>query len=87
MILILIKIIQFSAWVVIIAVLADSILSFFMSPWHPVKQFLGRIVQPMLAPIRRFVPPVQMIDFSPVVLIILIQVDEYLLVSILISLR
>lgn len=87
MILILIKIIQFLAWVVIIAVLADSILSFFMSPWHPVKQFLGRIVQPMLAPIRRFVPPVQMIDFSPVVLIILIQVVEYLLVSILISLR
>jgi YggT family protein len=37
----------------------------------------------MLAPIRRLVPPVGMIDFSPMILILLIQVIEVVLVNLL----
>lgn len=48
---------------------------------HPVRklyEFLNRLVEPMLAPIRRVVPPVRMggssLDLSPLILIIGIQI-------------
>jgi YggT family protein len=39
----------------------------------------------MLAPIRRYLPPLGMIDFSPLVLIILVQIIARVLVSLLLS--
>ena len=68
-------------------VIIDVVLSYFMSPFNPVRLTIGRIVEPMLAPIRRIVPPLQMIDFSPIILIILINVINSILVSLLGSLR
>jgi YggT family protein len=67
-------------------VVVDVVLSYFMSPFHPVRQFLDRIVEPMLRPIRRMLPRTGMIDFSPLVLIILLQLVDYLVVSILVRL-
>ena len=47
---------------------------------HPVRklyEFLNRLVEPMLAPIRRLVPPVRIggasLDLSPLILIVGIQ--------------
>lgn len=66
-----------------ILVLAHVILSYFMSPYHPIRSFVDRMVEPLLAPIRRVVPLVGMFDFSPIILIILVQliarVVQYLL--------
>ena len=69
-------------WLVIIKV----VLSYFMSPFHPIREAIDRIVEPMLAPIRRFMPQTGMFDFSPIVLIILLQVFQYVLRSLLLSL-
>ena len=66
-----------------VLVFIDVVLSFFMSPFHPVRQFLDRIVEPMLAPIRRILPQTGMIDFSPFVLIILLQVIDVIVNNIL----
>jgi YggT family protein len=55
-------------------VIMQVVLSYFMSPFHPVRQFIDRIVEPLLRPIRRLLPQTGMIDFSPLVLIILLQV-------------
>ena len=66
-----------------LVVIAQTILSYFMSPYHPVKRFLDRLVDPFLKPIRRVVPPVSMLDFSPVILIILLQLLDYLIQSLL----
>jgi YggT family protein len=57
-----------------------------MSPYHPVREFVDRLVEPMLAPIRRILPPTGMIDFSPLVLIILLQVLGTFLTGILLRL-
>ena len=65
-------------------VVVDVVLSYFMSPFHPVRRYLDRIVEPMLRPIRRVLPQTGMIDFSPLVLIILLQVIDYIVTSILI---
>ena len=55
-------------------VFVDVILSYFMAPFHPIRAFLDRIVEPLLSPIRKFLPALGGIDFSPMVLIILLQI-------------
>lgn len=66
-------------------VLAHVIVSWVLSPYHEIRQFLDRIVQPLLDPIRRFVPPVGGIDFSPMVLLIAVDLVRRLVVGILVS--
>jgi YggT family protein len=63
-----------------ILVFADIIIGYFLNPYHPLRRTLDGIVEPMLAPIRKVLPPIGMFDFSPLVLIILIEVIESLLV-------
>lgn len=83
----LIRAVGFIIQVLVIVVLADVILSYFMSPWHPVRMFLDRIVNPMLNPIRRLLPTLGGLDFSPIVLIILLQVIGGIIVNLLARLR
>jgi len=66
-------------------ILAHVILSYFMDPYHPVRAFIDRLVEPLLAPIRSVVPLIGMMDFSPVILIILVQLISSILVKILIG--
>jgi YggT family protein len=65
-------------------IFADIIVSYFLSPYHPVRKALDTIVQPMLVPIRRIIPPTGMFDFSPLVLMFVIWLVERLLISLLI---
>lgn len=73
--------------ILLLLIIVSVILSYFMDPYHPVRRGVDRIVEPMLSPIRRVVPLLGMIDFSPLVLILLIQLISNLLVRFLISLR
>ena len=86
MINILITLIGALQQILVLLVILSVILSYFMDPYHPVRRGLDRIVEPMLSPIRRVVPLVGMLDFSPLVLILLIQVVGSLLIRLLISL-
>lgn len=54
---------------------------FIMNPYHPVRQALDSIVEPLLMPIRRVLPPTAGFDLSPLVLILLIRVVTILLTS------
>lgn len=74
------------AQLIIIIVIIQTFLTYFLSPFHPVRQMIDRFVEPMLAPIRRFLPQTGPLDFSPLVLIILLQVLDTLLTSILLRL-
>lgn len=56
------------------------ILSFFMSPYHPVRETISRLVDPMLDPIRRVMPPIAGLDFSPLILWLLVRLIDGLLV-------
>jgi YggT family protein len=84
---ILINLVNLIEWILILLVFVSVILSYFMDPYHPVRRGVDRVVEPMLSPIRRIVPLVGMLDFSPLVLIILIQLTSGLLVRLLSSLR
>lgn len=67
----------FFVWMVII----NMILSYVMDPYHPVRRTIENILAPLLNPIRRVVPLVGMFDFSPLVLILLLQITSSLLIS------
>ena len=75
------NIIDFLANLFIFLVIADSLLSFFLTPYHPIRVTLDRIVNPLLAPIRRIVPLVGGLDISPLILIILVEILARILVS------
>ena len=84
---ILITLIQAVGTVLLLVIIVNALLSFFLSPYHPVRTALGTVVEPLLAPIRRILPPMGMIDFSPIVLIIIVQVLQTFLIMLLSSLR
>jgi YggT family protein len=81
-----VRIINILANLIVLLVIVDSVLTYFLSPYHPLRRTLDRIVAPMLAPIRRVIPPVGMFDFSPLVLIVLVEVVSYALSSLLYAL-
>jgi YggT family protein len=63
-----------------------SLLSFILGPYHPMRLAMGRVIEPMLVPIRKVIPAVGGLDFSPLILMILLQVIGSILVAILRSL-
>ena len=67
-------------WIVIISVILSWIIR---DPYHPLRQGVDNLVRPLLDPIRRMMPSTGMIDFSPIVLLLLIRLVVILLVSIL----
>jgi len=83
----LVIIINIVSQLLVLLVFISVILSYFMDPYQPIRRGVDNIVQPMLAPIRRVVPLVGMLDFSPLVLILLIQLVKSLIISLLLNLR
>jgi YggT family protein len=71
----------------VLLVVVSVILSYFMDPYHPIRRSIDSVVEPMLAPIRRVVPLLGVLDLSPLILIILIQLLSNILVTFLLSLR
>lgn len=82
---ILVQLINIIGRILILVIIVDSVLSFFMSPYHPIRETMDRIVNPMLAPIRRIVPPISGLDLSPMVLIILIIILQSVLTQLIIA--
>jgi YggT family protein len=82
-----INLIQTVAWVLNLIIIVDVAMSYFLPPYHSLRVLLDRIVQPMLRPIQRVVPPIGGIDFSPIILFLIIQVIEMILVNLLGNIR
>jgi YggT family protein len=60
-----------------------AIIIYILMSWFPnakesaIGQFLARIVEPYLEPFRRFIPPLGMIDISPIVAILVLNFAQY----------
>ena len=58
-----------------LAILARVLLSWFrVDPYHPAVAFLYQITEPILKPLRNVIPPLGMIDISPIVALILLDI-------------
>jgi YggT family protein len=84
---ILVLFINSLAQLLVLLVIVSVILSYFMDPYHPIRRSIDSVVQPMLDPIRRVVPLIGVLDLSPLILIILIQIVANLLIRLLLTLR
>lgn len=59
--------------VLAIIIFIRAILSWFaISPYSPIVLFLDRITEPILAPLRRIIPRLGMVDITPMVAIIIL---------------
>lgn len=66
-------------WLIIIRALLSWVNP---DPWNPVVQFLTRVTEPILAPIRRRIPSWRIgIDLSPLVAILAIYFVQWFLVG------
>ena len=70
-----------------LAFLARAFLSWMrISDYHPVARFLIQITEPVLAPLRRYIPPVGGLDFTPMVALLILWFVEQLLRTLLLAL-
>ena len=68
-----------------LAVLARVVLSWFrVDPQNRLLQILFQVTEPVLAPIRRIIPPVGMIDITPIVALLILQVAQRIVVTMLV---
>ena len=58
-----------------IAILVRALMSWFVrDPYNPIVRILDTITEPILQPLRQIMPRMGMMDFTPLVAIILLQV-------------
>ncbi len=59
-----------------LAIIARALISWVpMDPSNPIVRFLDSITEPILAPLRRVIPPIGgTIDITPIVALVLLQV-------------
>jgi YggT family protein len=80
---VIIDIISATITVLTIAIIIRALLSWFpnVDPRNPLVEFIITITEPILAPIRAVMPRMGMIDFTPMIAIIVLQVINRVVVS------
>ncbi len=79
----LITIIQLLSQFLFLLILAYVIFSYLLPHSNSFRRFVDGIIEPLLAPIRKVVPAYRGIDFSPIILVILLQILTTILILIL----
>jgi len=79
----IVNIIETIRLTIFILVVLKVALSYFMDPFHPFRQSIDRLLDPVLKPIQQVVPTFGRFDFSPLILIIIVEILSSILLSIL----
>lgn len=66
------------SWAIIIRVLLSWVSP---DPFNPIVQFLVRVTDPYLELFRRIIPPIGMMDISPIIALVVLQVAQRFLVK------
>ncbi len=45
-----------------------------LDPYNPIVQFLHQITDPVMEPARRIIPPIGMMDISPIVVMVVMSI-------------
>jgi len=69
------RLIDFAAMAYVLVLIGHVVCSWLRAdPFHPIVRFIWTVSEPVLRPIRRFVPPVGGLDFSVLVAILIVQI-------------
>ena len=64
------------------AIIIRALMSWFpIAPTNPIVRLLDDVTEPILAPLRRIVPRLGMMDITPIVALVLLQVLDQVLIS------
>lgn len=76
------RLVQLAAWVYFWIIIARAVVSWVSAdPFNPIVRFLYRATEPVLRPIRRRLPIMAGLDFSPVVVLLALYFVEWFLVA------
>jgi YggT family protein len=67
-----VRLVRLSIYIFIVVIIAQAVMSW-VSPYHPAAPFFSALSNPLLKPVRRFVPPIGGVDISPVFVLIGLQ--------------
>lgn len=71
--------------ILLILLLVRMFISFTnLDPYHPIRRWVYNLTEPLLAPIRRYLPTSGGLDFSPLILILIVYGVRALLFSFLV---
>lgn len=74
LVLVVLRLVNLTIWFYTIAIFVYVILSWIgQGRYSPIGALLGDLVEPILAPARRIVPPIAGVDLSPLLVLILLQ--------------
>ncbi|OUM96554.1 MAG: hypothetical protein BAA04_00765 [Firmicutes bacterium ZCTH02-B6] len=68
------------SWLLIIRILLTW---FPVDPYNPAVRFIARVTDPFLRPFRGILPPIGMVDLSPILAFIVLNLVRRLVVSVL----
>ncbi len=69
-----------------LAIIARAFLSWLpMDPYNPIIRIVHQITDPILAPLQRVIPPMGMMDISPIVALVILQVLQTLIHNLLLG--
>lgn len=83
---VIVNVLQTASNIYVLLVIFNVFLPYFVSPDNPFRRVIDSLVNPLLNLLRRYVPPIGRFDFTPVVLVILVQLVTYLLIALLANL-
>lgn len=67
------SILDYVLWLYMWVIIARALISWVNpDPWNPIVQFLNRVTEPVLAPIRRLIGTRIGMDVSPIIVILII---------------
>jgi YggT family protein len=72
------RLLQILFWCIFIVIIASF---FVQTQAHPVLGLLRQITEPILAPARKLLPAMGGLDFSPILVILLLEVGRQMLVE------
>ncbi|MHB9094737.1 MAG: YggT family protein [Eubacteriales bacterium] len=68
-------------WLIFARIIISFLQAFMrVDPHNPVIRFINEITEPLMAPFRRLIPPIGGMDFSPVVLFLVVGFVESLVI-------
>lgn len=67
-------ILDFILWAYSLIIVARVIVSYFPQVNPDIARFLFQATEPVLAPVRQLLPPMQGLDLSPLIVLVIIQI-------------
>lgn len=64
-------------WLIFARIILSFVVMFVrIDPYNPIVRFIHEVTEPLMAPFRKLIPPIGGMDFSPIVLFLVLQLVE-----------